>query len=117
MFGYDSFQGMSDVDLQLEAVASSEDQVAAVWTADGEVVTASPLPHPTPGSFDMDITRYPTDRDLAHAIDLQRTNEFGLPPLSTSTRYLTSVNDYSERTRILALDGERLGLNDYELKD
>lgn len=117
MFGYDSFHGMSDVDLQLDAVASSDDQVAAVWNAAGEVVTASPLPHPTPGSFDMDVTRYPTDHDLSHAIDRQRTQEFGLPPLSTSTRYLTTVGDYSERTRILALDGERLGLDDPELKD
>ena len=46
------------------------------------------------------------------AVDMQRTQELDLPPLSTGTRYLTTVTDYSERTRILALDGERLALDD-----
>lgn len=96
--------------------AASKDQLAIVWNASGSVVTASPLPDAAPGNFGIDVARFQSDFDLA-AVNLRRTRELGLPPFSQATYFLTTVNDYSERTRILALDGERLALDDAELME
>ncbi len=95
--------------------ASSPDQFAAVWNAVGEVVTASPLPQALPGSFPIDIDRNAAELELTVTINVRRTRDLQLPQLSARTQYLTSANEYSERTRILALDGERLSLDDEDL--
>src|SRR5438105_2938586 len=96
-------------------VAGSADQLSSVWNSIGEVVTASPRPGSLPGTVDIAVERYASDFDLAKAINAKRTRDLKLPPLSHLTNYLTAASDYSERTRILALDGERLSLPDEDL--
>ena len=102
-------------DPEFAQVAASPDQFAAVWNAVGEVVTASPLPNGVPGSFPVDIEREPSGSESAAAVSLRRVRDLKLPALSQGTHYLTAVNEYSERTRILALDGQRLSLDDEDL--
>src|ERR1043166_598070 len=95
--------------------ASSPDQLSAVWNSIGEVVAASPLVGGIPGSFGMDVARYQSEFELSSGINAKRTRDLKLPPLSQATQFLTTTNEFSERTRILALDGERLSLDDEEL--
>ena len=102
-------------DPEFSEIAASPDQFAAVWNAVGEVVTASPVADGVPGSFRMDVTRHASDLGLPSTVNVQRTSDLRLPPLSQETHYLTATNEYSERTRILALDGERLSLDDEDL--
>ena len=87
----------------------SQDQIAVVWTPDGGVVVASPAERT--GSR-IDVARFPAEADVAASVSLRRTREFGLAPLSRSTHFLTAVADHSERTQILALDGEKLSYDD-----
>jgi hypothetical protein len=96
---------------------SSLDQAAVVWSGDGEVVAASPLEGRVAGSYEIDVARFPTDFNLAAAMNMRRSGRTGVPPLSAETLYLTTVTEYSERTRILALDGEKLALDDDELAE
>ncbi len=65
----------------------------------------------------MDVVRHPSDLRVPAAVNAQRMRDLNLPPLAQTTQYLTAANEYSERTRILALDGERLSLTDDELLD
>ncbi len=95
-----------EFDPEFAEVASSRDQFAAVWNNVGEVVGAAPSASGVPGTFPMAITRHDSDAALASASGSQ---------LSKTTRYLTAAYEYSERTRILALEGEKLSLNDEEL--
>jgi hypothetical protein len=104
-----------EFDPDFSNVAGSPDQLSSVWNSIGEVVTASPRPGSLPGTVDIDVERYATDFDLGKAINAKRTRDLKLPPLSHLTNYLTAASDYSERTRILALDGERLSLPDEDL--
>jgi Tfp pilus assembly protein PilN len=97
--------------------ASSPDQIAVLWNNSGELVAASPAASDVPGSFDMDITRLPVEFDLQVALNMRRENNLGVPPLSAQTLYLTVVPSFNERTRILALDGNILALNDDELAE
>jgi hypothetical protein len=87
----------------------SQDQIAIVWTPEGGVVVASPAQKT--GSR-IDVARFPAGSDVSASVSLRRTREFGLAPLSRSTHFLTAVADHSERTQILALDGERLSYDD-----
>ena len=97
--------------------ASSPDQAAVCWNDSNEVIAASPATGVTAGSYDMDITRLPADFDLAAALNLRREKNLGVPPLSERTQYLTSASSFNERTRILALDGNVLALNDDDLTE
>lgn len=97
--------------------ASSPDQIAVCWNNSNEVVAASPATGETAGSYDMDITRLPADFDLAAALNMRREKNLSVPPLSEQTHYLTSVPNFNERTRILALDGNTLALNDDDLTE
>jgi hypothetical protein len=94
--------------------AVSPDQLAVVWNSDGNAVVASVLPNAAPGTSRTDVARFPADFD-PEAVNLRRIRELELPPTSDATHYLTVVDDYLERTRILALDGERLALDDADL--
>src|SRR5436190_421991 len=95
-----------EFDPEFAEVASSSDQFAAVWNNVGEVVSASPSGSGSAGSYPMAIVRHTSDAALSSASGSQ---------LSKNTRYLTAAYEYSERTRILALDGEKLSLSDEEL--
>ncbi len=102
-------------DLNLLAHASSPDQLAIVWNEAGEVVAATPVPGDTPGSYDMDLARLPADFNLAAALRVRRASYRDLPPLSEETLFSTVVPDFSERTRILALNGDALAFDDDDL--
>lgn len=105
--------------LEVESNVSPEnaDQLAIVWTSGTDLLAASPDTKAGTGMFDIDVARFPANISLAPAINMRRSHDLGLPKLSPDTRYLTAVADYSERTRILALDGQRLALNDNDLLD
>lgn len=112
-FGIQNESGFgSENDPRFGERADSPDQLAVVWSSAGEMVVAYPLPNGGAGSSRMDIVRFPSDFDLAAAVNMRRAKETGLSPLSQTTHYLTAAADHSERTRILALDGERLAYDD-----
>lgn len=95
---------------------SSPDQIAIVSNHDGEAVSAVPVrSSASPGTYDMEVVRLPLDQKLVPALKLLRDSHLKLPDFSDETQFLTTVDEYSERTRILALDGEILALNDNEL--
>ncbi|MEP6789552.1 MAG: hypothetical protein ABJB40_14025, partial [Acidobacteriota bacterium] len=104
-----------EFDPDFDERSSSPDQVALVWNSTGEVVAASPLSANLASASQTDVKRFPSDFELASAVNKHRAQDLGLPPITAGTHYLTTTVDYSERTRILALDGERLSLNDAEL--
>lgn len=96
--------------------ASSPDQLAVVWSGEQrEVVVASPIPGNTAGSYDLDVARFPANFNLAAALKMRRASSSNLSAFSEQTIYLTVVSDFSERTRILALNGDILALGDDEL--
>src|SRR5512141_2711176 len=95
--------------------ALSPDQLAVVWNDAGEVVTASPTARANSREYEVDVMRYPADLNLAAAIDLRRGVQGKIPLLSEDTLFLTTVPEFSERTRILTLDGEKLAMSDLAL--
>lgn len=96
---------------------SSPDQLAIVWNGAGEVVTAAPIAGNLDGSYDIDVARLPADFNLSAALKIRRENHLNLPPLSEQTVFSTVVPEFSERTRILSLDGETLSLDDDDLAE
>ena len=96
--------------------ASSLDQTAVVWNQSGEVVAATPLASGS-GVYEIDVARFPTEFNLGAALNMRRASHSNVPPLSQETLFLTTLPDYSERTRILALDGEKLALDDVSLAE
>lgn len=111
----DSGIGYEDDEIFAEH-ASSPDQAAVVWSGSGEVVAASPV-QAGDGSFNLDIARFPSDFNLSAALNLRRSQHRGIPQLSQRTLFTTAVPDFSERTRILALSGDVLAMNDAELTE
>lgn len=97
-------------------LAPSSDQLAVVWSGEGGVVVASPQ-RGAGGTYSLDVVRFPSDFNLGAAVEMRRRGQLGLPPTSQQTLFSTVVSDYSERTRILALDGERLAFSDDELSE
>ncbi|HTK38783.1 MAG TPA: hypothetical protein VL325_09855, partial [Pyrinomonadaceae bacterium] len=96
--------------------ASSLDQTAVVWSHSGEVVAASPLASGS-GIYEIDVARFPTEFNLGAALNMRRASHSNVPPISQETLFLTTLPDFSERTRILALDGEKLALDDVSLAE
>jgi hypothetical protein len=99
------------------ADATSADQLGAVWNGAKEIVAASPMLNRASGTYDLDLARYPSEFNLSAALNVRRANQLGLPPLSPRTIFSSSIPDFSERTRILALDGEKLAMRDDELAE
>ncbi len=97
--------------------ASSPDQISMVWNVDGEVVTALPMADSGSGAFNLDVARFPSELNLIPALNVRRRNQLAVAPISAQTHFLTSVSDFSERTRILALDGNQLALDDVSLTE
>lgn len=104
-----------EVDDSPGASASSPDQVAIVWMG-GEAVVASPAAGAEEGSFDLDLNRFPSDFNLAAAINVRR-DTLGVPRISERTKFLTIVPNNSERTKVLALDEATLALDDERFVD
>ena len=95
--------------------AHSRDQLAVSWNADGRVAAAWPVSRDGSGNWEVEVERFTSDFNLAQAINLRRGGQAGSLTLSGDTYFLTPISEYSERTRILALDGDRLALADREL--
>jgi Tfp pilus assembly protein PilN len=95
--------------------AASPDQLSIVWGNKKEAVGALPVPGMSAGTFDVDVVRLPADFNLVAALKMRRESHPNLPAFSGRTNFLTVTSAFNERTRILALDGEILSLNDAEL--
>lgn len=94
----------------------SPDQLAVSWNLDGRVVAAWPATRDGSRTWEVEVERFTSDFNLAQAINLRRGGQAG-NQLSSDTDFLTTIPEFSERTRILALDGDRLALSDRALVD
>ena len=94
---------------------NTPDQLAIVWSGD-EAVAASPSGGPG-GSYTVDVARFPADFNLGATLEMRRRNQLGLPQLSQRTVLATAAPNFAERTRILALDGERLAYDEDTLAE
>jgi hypothetical protein len=93
----------------------SPDQVAVVWFRHGEVVVASPTASDSPGAYDLDLTKIPSDFNIGAAVSMRRATELGLTPLSEKTQFVTVLPDFAERTQVMALDAVTRSLDDESL--
>jgi len=93
----------------------SRDQLSIVWNSGSGVVAAWPISRGGAANWEIEVERFPSDFNLAQAINLRRGGQGGELTVSHDTFFQTSIPEFSERTRILALDGERLALDDSEL--
>jgi hypothetical protein len=93
----------------------SADQLSAVWNDNGGVVGAWPASRDGGHSWEIEVKRFESNFNLTQQINLQRGGQAASRPLSQDTAFLTTVTEFSERTRILALDGDRLALDDQDL--
>jgi hypothetical protein len=109
-YGISPAYSMEPVDL-----AHSRDQLSIVWNEVGGAVAAWPLSRDGGRSWEIEVERYASTSNLKQQIDAQRGGQSGDFSISENTRFLTTVPEFSERTRILALDGDRLSLSDDEL--
>ena len=99
---------------ETESAASVRDQIAVAWNLAGDVVAGWPTASDGGTNWRIDVERFQTDFNLGQAVNMRRGGPGGLP-VSHDTLFLTTVQEFSERTRILALDGERLALDDRAL--
>src|SRR5215204_5518557 len=94
---------------------NTPDQLAIVWSGE-EAVAASPSAGPG-GSYTVDVARFPADFNLGATLEMRRRNQLGLPQLSQRTVLATAAPNFAERTRILALDAERLAYDEDTLSE
>ncbi|HYJ91248.1 MAG TPA: hypothetical protein VEV84_08070 [Pyrinomonadaceae bacterium] len=99
---------------EITSAAATRDQVSVNWSPAGNVVAAWPVTHDGGSNWEINVERFQTDFNVSQAINLRRTAQGG-PQISHDTLFLTTIAEFSERTRILALDGERLALDDRSL--
>ena len=95
---------------------NNPDQIAVVWGGESGIVAASPQAGPD-GVFSLDVARFPSDFNLGATLEMRRRNQLGLPQMSQRTVLCTAPAQFSERTRMLALDGERLALDEDTLSE
>ncbi|HUR98089.1 MAG TPA: hypothetical protein VMZ26_08510 [Pyrinomonadaceae bacterium] len=95
--------------------AHSRDQLAVSWNPDGRVVAAWPTSRDGSGNWEVEVERFTSDFNLTQAINLRRGGQAGSLTISRDTYFLTPLPEFSERTRILALSGDRLALDDRSL--
>jgi hypothetical protein len=95
--------------------AHSRDQLSVSWNPDGRVTAAWPTTRDPAGTWELAVERFNSDFNLAQSINLRRGGQAGSLIVSDETYFLTPIPEFSERTRILALDGDRLALRDHEL--
>jgi hypothetical protein len=95
---------------------SDFDLVAIASFDGGEVSIASIFESESSGYPEMDLTRWSGDRGLREEISDRRCFELGLAPLSSSTRFLSIIPPFSERTRILPLSEKIKRMDDEALR-
>jgi len=95
---------------------NTPDQLAVVWGGQTGIVAASPQAGPS-GTYSLDVARFPSDFNLGATIEMRRRNQLGLPQMSQRTVLCTAPSQFSERTRMLALDGEHLSLDEDTLSE
>jgi hypothetical protein len=93
---------------------SSADQVAIVLDGEREISVVSPVFNPTNNTYLIDFAKLPSTLNITETLNFGRKNQ-NVPPVAAQTLFLTAIPDYSERSRVLALDGEILSLRDEEL--
>jgi hypothetical protein len=98
-----------------QSAAYSRDQLSAVWSPDGNIFAAWPASPDGVHNWEIETERFISDFNLSQAINMRRVGQPGGVALSRGTFFLTTVPEFSERTRILALDGERLALDEPDL--
>jgi hypothetical protein len=107
----------SDTSREFAEFGNTPDQLAVVWgSSQSGIVAASPQAGPG-GVFALDVARFPSDFNLGATLEMRRRNQLGLPQMSQRTVLATAPSQFSERTRIIALDGERLALDDEMLSE
>src|SRR5688572_13121011 len=84
-------------------LAQSPDQLAISWDGDGRIAGAWPFSRNGSGSWEVQVERFKSAFNLAQAINLRRGGQAGTLALSSDTLFLTTIPEFSERTRILAL--------------
>lgn len=95
--------------------AHSRDQVAVSWNPNGRVVAAWPSSRDGSGNWEVEVERFTSDFNLTQGINVRRGGQAGSLTISSGTYFLTPIPEFSERTRILALNGDRLALDDRSL--
>jgi hypothetical protein len=110
-FGQSSYSNLA----QQASQEHSRDQLSVVWNTSGGVAAAWPITRDSSNNWEIEIERFTTDFNLTQAINLHRGGQAGNFPVTHDTFFLTTMPEFSERTRILALDGDRLALDDREL--
>src|SRR5687768_9089821 len=90
------------------------DQLAVSWNPNGGVVAAWPASRDG-SNWEVEVERFTSDFNLTQAINLRRGGQAGNLQLTNDTFFLTTIPEFSERTRILTLDGGRLALDDRAL--
>ena len=96
-------------------LAHSSDQLAVSWNPDGRVVAAWPTTRDGSRNWEVEVEKFTSDFNLTQAINLRRGGQAGSLTVSSNTYFLTPLPEFSERTRILALDGDRLAMDDRSL--
>jgi hypothetical protein len=104
-----------DNGIELTGKEHTPDQLSAVWNQTGGVVAAWPSSGDGGRSWEIEVKRFESNFNLTQQINLQRGGQAGAMPISQDTLFLTTIPEFSERTRILALDGDRLALGDQDL--
>ncbi|MEP6704594.1 MAG: hypothetical protein ABJB34_07295 [Acidobacteriota bacterium] len=108
--------GANQIDVeQRNGLTNSSDQLAVSWSPDGRVAAAWPWTRDGSGNWEVQVERFTSDFNLPQAINLRRGGQSGSRTISGETYFLTPLPEFSERTRILALDGDRLALDDRSL--
>src|SRR6478672_12466298 len=93
----------------------SADQLSAVWNETGNMVAAWPISRDGGHSWEIEVKRFTSNFNVSQQINQQRGGQAGYLQLTQDTHFLTTIPEFSERTRILALDGDRLSLSDQDL--
>jgi hypothetical protein len=93
----------------------SRDQLSITWNGGGAAIAAWPVTRDGARTWEIEVERFNSDFNLGQQINHRRGGASSEFLLSQDTLFLTTVPEFSERTRILALDGDRLALDDREL--
>lgn len=110
-----NISGTSPYRDERDGVAHSRDQLSVRWNGTGGVTSAWPVVRGSAGTWEIEVERFNSDFNLKQQIDQLRGGPRYDLVVSEETYFLSTIPEFSERTRILALDGDRLALSDDDL--